>query len=271
VFGVGDNAGARGGAAWLPPLDIEHDHAPGPELDEGPSDAYRTRTTRVAQRQIIRGARETPATPATTSSAVPRVETREAIEQARLGYRTARPMVEREVERTTEPSVWSALIDVLPDTSQNALRQIEMSRTIMTPAIQATMQMAQRRAREAEAGEAVKWLDAFDALLAAHRLVLSLVSPFEDLRIRVAQNAATMPGLGPVWVLVAAALDSVNHAQAVFEELARGFDALSATVNEGFDDIVEAGQGLADAATSGLGMGLIVVGALYVLGKRSKG
>lgn len=258
VFGVGD---------WMPPVEaIEHDHAPGAAADDAPS---RTRNTRVAQRTILTAVA---AEPAVTTPRAPRLETREAIEQARLGYRAASGMVERELEQVSAAPLWTALLELLPDDEEFPHAQIAMTREILVPAIRATVALAARNARAAEGGEHVKWLDAFDALLSAHRMVLSLVSPFEELRARV-QRGENVSALSPLWATVAVGLDSVSLAQGVFEELEGGFDRLGAVVNEGFDDVVEAAGGVATAlgaAAGGAGLGIVLVGAMYVMSK-SKG
>ncbi len=259
VFGVGE---------WMPPIeDLDHDHAPGAELEDAPA---RTRNTRVAQRTLLEAVRNEPAV---TTPRAPRLETREAIEQARLGYRAASGMVQRELEQVSAAPLWTALLELLPDDEEFPHAQIAMTREILVPSIRATLALATRSAREAEAGEHVKWLDAFDALLAAHRMVLSLVSPFEELRARV-RRGENVSSLSPLWATVAVGLDSVSLAQGVFEELEGGFEQLGAVVNEGFDDIVEAAGGAANilnATAGGLGMGLVLVGGLYVMSKRGKG
>lgn len=258
VFGVGD---------WMPPIDtLEHEHAPATAAELADDAPVRARRSRVAQRTLLTAAAATPATPAAPRGA--RLETREAIEQARLGYRAAVGMVERELEQMARGSMWEALFAVLPDDDEFPHEQMSLTREILVPAIRSTIALAKRNAREAEGGDSVKWLDAFDALLSAHRMVLSLVSPFDEVRARVARQ--NVSSISPMWAIIATGLDSVSLAQGVFEELAGGFDRLGAVVNEGFDDIVEAGAAAGAAlgsAAGGLGLGIVLVGALWAMGK----
>lgn len=226
---MGDARG--GGIAMLPR-----------ELDDGVPDMEAPR--RGERRLQTSGPRPQP--PARV-----RAETQEAIEQARMAYRGAAPLVAREVRAVLDQSVWDYLLGAL-DAAQ--LEQALLMRQALGPTLEEQLRAAARAAREAERGDAVRWLDAYELLLGVHTLAGSVIGSFDSLRAQARDG-------GPAVVLMPV-LEAASFANAVIEESLRSGEALAAVVREGYDDASE----VYESVTSGGGLAMLAVLLLLAFG-----
>jgi hypothetical protein len=192
--------------------------------------------------------RATAATPAPRAQAPrPRNESREAIEQARLAYRGALPLVEREAVAVTETNVWDALRTLL---EPEEMRGAAASRQLLVPIIWQHLEQAALRAQEAETNP-LMWIEALQLLLAAHRLIGTLSSSFERLRER-ASGTPLMP-----------AFEALALANAVTERAMRTYEAVPAIAQEVFDDVAEEASNI--AMGFGFGAALLIGYGLYTI------
>jgi hypothetical protein len=202
---------------------------------------------RARTRTLATSGPRAPTVTQTTRALVRRRETQEAIEQARMGYRGARGLVEREAVAATAPSAWDALLALIDREEEE---RIIASRTLLAPIIWRHLESAAQAAAEAQAGEPRRWIDAYEVLLAAHRLVGTLATPFEHLR--------TYTAFRPLLTAIRLADQAING------QLER-FEALRAAM-------LEAGDDASEAAPWAFGFGGVAfaVGGLYLIWRGSR-
>lgn len=255
VEGIGDNARPR--AQWQAPITEEELTAGvARDADDAIADAIEA-SRRNVMPSSGPGRRETERAPAAPIVG-PRIETREAIEQARIGVRAARDMVDREVEELEKPSLWTFVLGLVEP--EQAI-QIRAMADTLAPMMRGHVNAAAAAEREAEGGNPIRWLDAFDHLLSAHLLAQSVASPIESLRASYEIDPIGNPeSITPGWLAIRALIETLATASLIFEELRQGFSMVQAVVAEGLDDVAEVAN---DAGTGfGIAIGLVVVGGL---------